>query len=298
MITARKIEKIVSTGAKHSLYRKDGKWFHHLKEFPGVLFDENGYIVFDSKDEYITSPFLRHRQDLNVIEGIEQMPGYKHYTQSEKQKIQELDDMVNPIDMFRVDQEYDRSRLLEFVGSKQGESGIIWGDKEEGCVIVTSGGKGAQDAGYEDGPNDDGTFFYIGQGKKGDQNPYSFANSLLSSKKRTVLLFLTREPTPLEKKERNSRRKFYKFSGIYEVASWDFFIPYIGPRKNVKLVRFLLVPAKNIYNIQSDSTIENEIEEEIKGLDLSELRNKILATSNGAVKSKFGIRNILHAVLL
>ena len=33
-------------GARHPLYREDGKWYHHLKRFPGALFDFNGYIVF------------------------------------------------------------------------------------------------------------------------------------------------------------------------------------------------------------------------------------------------------------
>jgi len=32
-------------GAKHALYRKDGKWYHHLLRFPGALFDRRGYIV-------------------------------------------------------------------------------------------------------------------------------------------------------------------------------------------------------------------------------------------------------------
>lgn len=37
--------------------------------------------------------------------------------------------------------EYDRQEPLNFVGSKQNQSGIIWRNKEHGCIIVSSGGK-------------------------------------------------------------------------------------------------------------------------------------------------------------
>ena len=52
--------------------------------------------------------------------------------------------------MFVKGQEYDRQELLDFVGSKQNQSRIIWGNKESGCVIVTSGGKHSDGAGYGD----------------------------------------------------------------------------------------------------------------------------------------------------
>ena len=52
MITAKKIEKIVKTGALHVLYREDGGWYHQLKKFPGVLFDDRGYVIFETKEDY------------------------------------------------------------------------------------------------------------------------------------------------------------------------------------------------------------------------------------------------------
>ena len=36
-------------GKAPALYREDGKWYHHLKKFPGALFDFNGYIVFATR---------------------------------------------------------------------------------------------------------------------------------------------------------------------------------------------------------------------------------------------------------
>ena len=80
---------------------------------------------------------------------------------------------------FILGQSYDRTDLLAFVGSRQGQSGIIWGTAQPGVVICTSGGRHGAKAGYTDGANDDGTWTYYGQGEKGDQDPNSPANRLL-----------------------------------------------------------------------------------------------------------------------
>lgn len=90
MITAKKIEGIVRTGAVHVLYSAKGNWYHHLKEFPGVLFDTNGYIKFLKEKDYTSCPYLRHRQDLNVPDGIGIIPGYQFFTDQEKKRISDL----------------------------------------------------------------------------------------------------------------------------------------------------------------------------------------------------------------
>ena len=65
---------------------------------------------------------------------------------------------------FGVGVKYRRQELLDFVGSQQQQSGIIWGEREPGCVICTSGGRHSKRVGYEDGQAVDGTWHYIGQG--------------------------------------------------------------------------------------------------------------------------------------
>ena len=52
------LNKILDLNAKHTLYREDGIWFHHLTKFSGILFDKNGYILFLIKEEYISNPNL------------------------------------------------------------------------------------------------------------------------------------------------------------------------------------------------------------------------------------------------
>lgn len=185
--------------------------------------------------------------------------------------------------MFHLYQEYDRNELLAFVGSKQGYSGIIWGPKEPTCVIVTSGGKGAKSAGYGDGLNEDGTRYYIGQGSKGDQDPKSASNSLLANKERSILFFSTTEPTTQQVQERGNRRKRYKYEGIFQVASWDYHVPEEGIRRNDKLLRFLLIPASNVFGINSDIQ-ESGPTLEVSESNLHNLRFKLLKESGKPTK--------------
>jgi 5-methylcytosine-specific restriction protein A len=175
--------------------------------------------------------------------------------------------------MFVVSQEYFRDQLLEFVGSKQKQSGIIWGEKDKTCVIVTSGGEGGKSLGYTDRRNEDGTFYYIGQGEKGDQNPNKFANRLLIDGERSVLLFTTKDPSSEQRKKLGSKKKLYTFEGIFEVKSWDFIVPKEGKRANDKLIQFLLVPVSNVYDTYTP--IRPVTSNNLNSLSFVELRNKV-----------------------
>jgi 5-methylcytosine-specific restriction protein A len=62
--------------AIHALYREDGKWYHKLKRFPGALFDKNGYIIFNSEDEYINCKYINHGEEIHIYNGIKTIPGY------------------------------------------------------------------------------------------------------------------------------------------------------------------------------------------------------------------------------
>lgn len=84
---AKKIEKIVKTGAVHFLYSKTGSWYNHLKDFPGVLYDVNGYIIFRTEKEYLNNNLLRHGKELNIPEGISKIRGYVKFSKEEKDKM-------------------------------------------------------------------------------------------------------------------------------------------------------------------------------------------------------------------
>jgi hypothetical protein len=63
-------------GAEHSLYSRDGTWYHQLTSFPGALIDANGYILFATEQDYRYCALLRIKQDVWVPAGIAQIPGY------------------------------------------------------------------------------------------------------------------------------------------------------------------------------------------------------------------------------
>lgn len=68
-------------GAVHALYHKDGNWFNELERFPGALFDPNGYLLFESREQYMSCPYLDHGEKLHVPGGISRVPGYVRKSQ-------------------------------------------------------------------------------------------------------------------------------------------------------------------------------------------------------------------------
>ena len=75
----RRLNVKYKLGAEHALYRRDGKWFHHLKRFPGILCDQRGYVRFKTKLEYQHHSGLQHRQDLHAPDGIATFAGYAKF---------------------------------------------------------------------------------------------------------------------------------------------------------------------------------------------------------------------------
>lgn len=65
-----------NVNAKHPLYNKTGKWYHKLNRFPGVLFDENGYLLFETSEDFYKCEGLSINQDVWVPKGISAIPDY------------------------------------------------------------------------------------------------------------------------------------------------------------------------------------------------------------------------------
>lgn len=139
--------------------------------------------------------------------------------------------------------EYRRGELLAFVGSKQAQSGVLWGPLEPGCLICTSGGRHGKKVGYTDEPMRDGTWLYFGQGQEGDQSLSNAANAKLASGERSVLLFTTREPSSREIAANGGYGKLFAFRGSFNVSAVEMVVPDSGPRKGNRLLRFRLLPA-------------------------------------------------------
>ena len=186
--------------------------------------------------------------------------------------------------MFIVANYYERSELLKFIGSKQPQSGILWNKEGSDTIIITAGGRHTKKAGYSDNLQPDGSWIYTGQGEKGDQNPHSFANSLLTNLEKKVLLFSTREPNANEVQKRGNHRKSYQYEGLFKVNSWELETQNEGARKGDKLIKYKLNPFNELPEVLTLS-----IEDPLKNIllepsEIYNLRKKILKDSKGQVK--------------
>ncbi|WP_443945757.1 HNH endonuclease [Pedobacter sp. AW1-32] len=99
------LNKILSINAKHALYREDGKWYHNLTKFPGVLFDKNGYIIFNNEESYINNPKLQVKKDLHITDGIESLANYVKFSKRERE-------LINIIDFVAEDNEEHTIRVI------------------------------------------------------------------------------------------------------------------------------------------------------------------------------------------
>jgi 5-methylcytosine-specific restriction protein A len=52
MKIAREINIALNLGGEKCYYRRTGDWFHRLRQFPGILIDNNGYVRFEREIDY------------------------------------------------------------------------------------------------------------------------------------------------------------------------------------------------------------------------------------------------------
>ncbi len=142
-------------------------------------------------------------------------------------------DTVSGSHPFEVGSSYEREAVLQFLGSKQPMSGIVYGNEQRDYLAVFSGGRFGKRAGYTDGWDPEGIFRYCGQGSKGDQRLQG-ANEVLARHSGIVLIFETW-------KARNSWKGQQRFLGEFRVLGYDITTAN-GPRKGDKLLIFSLIP--------------------------------------------------------
>jgi len=136
--------------------------------------------------------------------------------------------------------EYVRADLLAFVGSRQRQSGVLWGARRPGALICTSGGRHGIRAGYQD-QEFLGGWIYFGQGTSGDQSLTNPANRRLASRAYSILLFTTREPTACEIRSAGNYGKRFRYQGEFNVLDYDLVQVAYGSRAGQTLIQFNLV---------------------------------------------------------
>ena len=79
IVTGEQLNEMYKVGAVQSHYHIDGTWYKNLTLFPGALFDADGYIKFETEEDYFGCEKLKIKEETNVYEGIRSIPGYKWY---------------------------------------------------------------------------------------------------------------------------------------------------------------------------------------------------------------------------
>ena len=75
--SGRRLNELWGVHARHALYHRKGCWYERLQEFPGALFDEQGYILFESEEAYFNCQELRIKKQIWIPGGISAIPGYR-----------------------------------------------------------------------------------------------------------------------------------------------------------------------------------------------------------------------------
>lgn len=83
MIIGRKINEIFKFNVEHTYFFHQGNWYHHLKRFPGILADLEGYVRFETKKEYLNNSYLKHGQRLHIKNGISSMPNFVNFNEEQ-----------------------------------------------------------------------------------------------------------------------------------------------------------------------------------------------------------------------
>jgi hypothetical protein len=63
-------------GAQQAFFSSRGTWFHRLERFPGALCDPNGFVRFETEQEYLGCPSVAVGKETNVRKGICRLAGY------------------------------------------------------------------------------------------------------------------------------------------------------------------------------------------------------------------------------
>jgi 5-methylcytosine-specific restriction enzyme A len=87
-----------------------------LAEFPGVLFDKNGYLIFNSQTDYLNHPSLQHAKDLHIVNGISSTREYVAFSNDDKRKI---------VIFFKEDADEESIRIIRQVGIIIRDSNVV-----------------------------------------------------------------------------------------------------------------------------------------------------------------------------
>jgi len=78
-VTGDFLNRKYGLGAKHALYHKDSTFYERLRDFPGVLCDDRGFVKYDSRDQFERDPRLNIGLKVNIPGTITSHPRYRTF---------------------------------------------------------------------------------------------------------------------------------------------------------------------------------------------------------------------------
>jgi hypothetical protein len=72
----KQLNKEWEVGARHALFSREGDWYENLRQFPGALFDLNGYVLFETELDYNNCAHVSVKKKTNVRGSISSLPNY------------------------------------------------------------------------------------------------------------------------------------------------------------------------------------------------------------------------------
>jgi hypothetical protein len=123
-VTGRTLSEKWNVQVSHALYRENGMWYHMLKRFPGALFDQNGYVRFETEQDFLNRVGIDANLETNQVHvqnGISKITGYVRMTgivQDDADTDEEVDsnnDEINgAMDYGEIDVREDNQTIFEW----------------------------------------------------------------------------------------------------------------------------------------------------------------------------------------
>jgi len=76
MMNGTTLSRRWNVDVRHALFSRTGNWYHRLRRFPAALFDPEGYVLFETEEDYLSCSQLSINQDIWVPRGISSIPSY------------------------------------------------------------------------------------------------------------------------------------------------------------------------------------------------------------------------------
>ena len=81
MLTGKRLNKIYKMGLRKAHYHGIGCWYHVLEQFPAAYFDDEGCLVFETEQDFLSCPYLGIAGTVYVkgprFTSISSIPGYQ-----------------------------------------------------------------------------------------------------------------------------------------------------------------------------------------------------------------------------